>query len=225
MLTQRRGKNVAVAGVALQCVIAVVLLVLWFWTGSLTSMATTWFVAGGVGLWLVTALLFYSRQLARREALELEQIAARGGAKGTIFESDRELELRPAAARAAAMDRWVIPVFTLGFAAYHAAVAVLTLRYLGAVEPPLSLPNTGQAALIGGLVLFAGFLFSFYCTGMASRPEWRLLRAAGSYLRVNVAVIFFCVYRMTSIKCRGRSCSSFGSGISWVPPRTRLSST
>ena len=77
MLTQRRGKNVAVAGVALQCVIAVVLLVLWFWTGSLTSMATAWLVAGGVGLWLVTALLFYSRQLERREALELEQIAAR----------------------------------------------------------------------------------------------------------------------------------------------------
>jgi len=200
MILQRRGKNVAIAGAVLQFVFTAVMGVIWLWTGSLSAASCVLFLAGGVGLWLMAAVLFYCRQLQRREAMELEEIAAGGAASSSIFERADGIEVRPAAARAAWMERWALPVFTLLWAGYHFAVGALILRYLLSAEA-LEPANAAQGALFAVLIAFLAFLFSRYATGMASQSDWRLLRPGGSYLLVSaiftaaVAVALLAAYQ------------------------------
>jgi len=164
------------------------MLAMWLLTHSLAAMVCTWLLAGGVLLWLMAALLFYCRQLAVQEEAELEEMASRGDT-GTIFEGEGDMGLRPAATRLAAMERWVVPIFTLLWAAGHAVVAALTLGYLVSLDKPLPLAHAGPAALFAVLIAFMSFLFSRYCTGLGTQKQWRLLRATGSYLLVNVLLI------------------------------------
>ncbi len=183
MTAQRRGKNVAVAGVVLQLVFTVVMLVIWLLTDSLSAMAATWLLGGGVMLWLMVSLLFYARQLEAQEALELEEISA----EGKIFEGQDGSQMRPAAARRCVIERWVTPTFTLLWAAYNVALAVIVWRMVSGSDAELR--YTQRGALLAVLIAFGGFLFSRYSTGMGTRQEWRPLRATGSYLLINVLFI------------------------------------
>ncbi|HAU37143.1 MAG TPA: hypothetical protein DCX07_05440 [Phycisphaerales bacterium] len=188
MTTQMRGKNVAIGGALLQIAFTVVMLILWAWTKSASAMAAMWLLAGGVLLWLMVTLLFYTRQLELQEAMELEEMSKRGAGTKTIFEGEGAEEQRSAAARAEWMRKWMVPVFTLAWAGYHVATGVIMLRYLaGRSAAPLNEPLQGTMFMF--LLAFSGFLFSRYASGMSLRPEWRLLRAAGSYLLINVLAI------------------------------------
>ena len=191
MLTQKRAKNVSMAGAAAQLIFAGVILIVWVWTGSVSAFSSLLFTLAGAPLWLVAALLLYCRQLERKEAEELAQLAADGGKTTTIFEQAGDQELRPAAARVRFVDRWIVPVFTLGWSALHAAIAVLVLLKLADLwksdSPALS--NPGQGILLTIVVGFGAFLLSRYATGMSKRTEWRLLRATGSYLLVCVLLM------------------------------------
>ena len=190
MLEQRRGKNIALTGLVLQLAAALVMTITWQASGSLSSLSCTLFLAGGLPLWLMIAALFYCRELASREAVELEEISAQAGASTTMFEEDQAGELRRAAARLRFMERWGTQIFTLLWAAYHVAIGILVLRYLVAL--PIrgqQLANAAMLTLISILVAFVSFLFSRYATGMASQVEWRTLRASGSYLLAAVLTV------------------------------------
>jgi regulator of protease activity HflC (stomatin/prohibitin superfamily) len=187
MLNQRRGKNVAAAGAAFQVVLSAVMLAIWLWTRSLAAMSCTWLLAGGILLWLMVSILFYCRLLERREQRELEELTAAGTAS-SVFQGEQAGQVRPAAARVAWMERWVAPIFTLLWAGYQVAVGILMLRYLSG-RAPAELTNTLEGILflvLGGLL---GFLFGRYTVGMSSVSDWRLLRATGSYLLVNVLFV------------------------------------
>ena len=189
MESQRRAKNVAIAGAVLQGVLAAVMLGLWLGLqrASASAMACMFFLAGAPALWLMTAVLFYCRQLQRREERELEDIAS--AARPTIFEQEPGVLLRPAEARLAWMERWITPLFTLLWAGYNAGIGVLVLRFLLRGQAAELSAGTAQGALFAILMAFAAFLFSRYAMGMGSRAEWRPLRAAGSYLYANVLAI------------------------------------
>jgi len=184
MIAQRRGKNVAVVGLVLQIAFTAVLLAIWLLTGSLAAMATVWLLAGGAAMWLVVVLLFYARRLERQEAFELEQIGDESG----MFRGDDASQGNPMAARLAFIERWVVPIFTLLWAAYHACMAIVVWRVIGAGAPE-ALTHTGRGTMFAILVGFLAFLFSRYATGMGSRIEWRPLRAAGSYLLACVLLL------------------------------------
>jgi len=180
-VSQRRGKNVAVIGAVLQLLFTLVMTGLWLLNGSIAAKAGAWFLAGGLGVWLMVALLFYTRQLERREALELEELSAKQS--GTIFDAEAAREVRSAQRRLAWMERWAVPAFTLLWAAYYAAMGGYLVRRLGLA--PLGPDHIRSAALgtfFAAFMTFLSFLFSRYALGMASRAEWRLLRAAGSHL-------------------------------------------
>jgi len=187
-MEEKRGKNVAIIGTILQLAAAIAMLTMWLLTNSLAAMVCMWLLAGGVLLWLMVLILFYCRQLAAQEEIELEEIASRGDT-GTIFEGEGDVALRPAARRLAVMERWVVPIFTLLWAAGQVTVGTRTLGYLADLVKPLTLANTGPSALFAVLIAFICFLFSRYCTGLGSQKQWRLLRATGSYLLVNVLLI------------------------------------
>jgi modulator of FtsH protease HflK len=184
MVTQNRGKNVAIIGAVAQTVFTAVVMVLWLWTDSLAAMTCVWLVGGGVASWLMVAVLCYCGQLADQETVEMEEIAAQGEG-GTIFQGERDMQVTPAANRVAWMHRWMVPVFTLLWAGFHGTVGVLLVRRLLTAEP-MDMVNGAEATLFAVLVAFAGFLFSRYATGMGRTDQWYLLRAPGSYLLVSM---------------------------------------
>lgn len=188
MIPERRGKNVAIAGAGGQLVLAAVMLAISLWTNSLAAMACTLLIAAGIPLWLMVGFLLYCRQLQQLEEIELKELAAQGATTGTIFEREDGLELRPGAARAAFANRWIVPIFTLLWAALHATLGLLLLGILRG-KIPLEITNPAPAMLIILVAGFAAFLFSRYTTGMSRGLQWRLLRATGSYLLINVLFI------------------------------------
>jgi len=190
MENEKRGRNVALAGAVLQLLAAGAAVAIWQWTGSAACMSSAWLLAAGVPVWLMVALLFYTRQLEAREAAELEELAS--GRSGTVFEGEQADEVRPAAQRRAWMDRWVVPGFTVLWAGVHAVTGVLVLRFLTrgeatAVENHLE----GIAFLL--LAGFPSFLLGWYAMGMSRRESWRLLRATGSYLLVGVLLLLVAI--------------------------------
>ena len=188
MTEAKRGKTVAIAGTILQLAFSAGMLAMWLITGSLAAMACTWALVSGLLLWLMVAVLFYCRQLARQEETELAEISAHGE-KRTIFEGEDGAAMSPAANRLETMERWVVPIFTVLWACGLAAVGLLTIRYVAALERYESLTGVQAAALFALLMAFVAFLFSRYCTGMGTERAWRLLRATGSYLLVNVLLM------------------------------------
>jgi len=178
----------AIAGALAQVAFAAVMLVIWLWTGSLAAMSCTLLLAAVSPLWLMAAFVFYVAQLERREATELEELASRGGGAETIFAQEGEAEFRPAAARAAFAHRWIVPIFTLLWAALHVLIGVLVIRYL-AGQVAREIQNAAQGMLLSTVIGFGAFLLSRYCTGMGRSAQWRPLRATGSFLLLGVLCV------------------------------------
>ena len=185
MTEQRRGKKLALTGLVFQVVFGVAMLFIWQWTAADSAFAAMWFLLGGVPLWLMVMLLFYCRQLAAREAREIDEISARGGERGAIFEQAGSLAQRPAARRVAWLEKWAAPIFTLLWAALQAGIVYLEATHNG--RPVMGSPGEGAVLLV--VLAMTSFLFSYYCLGMAREETWRLLRATGSYLLVNALAV------------------------------------
>ena len=184
MIAQRRGKNVAIAGLFLQIAFTAVMLAIWLATGSLAAMSALWLLTGGAALWLAVLLLFYTRQMERREALELAEIAS----DSSIFQGDDDSQTQPMAARLAFIERWVIPAFTLIWAIWHGCMAIVVWNVIG-TETKSEIQYASQGTLFALLIGFLAFLFSRYSTGMGSRVQWRPLRATGGYMLAGAAAI------------------------------------
>jgi regulator of protease activity HflC (stomatin/prohibitin superfamily) len=186
MLINRRGKNVALAGLLLQVALAALAAGIWWNTRLVAAWAGLWLLVGPLPLWLLTCILFYCRYLARREDDELRRLVADGKSE-TIFAA--EADARPAAQRLRWMERFLTPAFTVLSAIYHGVVGAVLLR--GAMQYATAAPEPGASAAfffaLGGA--FVAFLFSRYATGMAKIESFTLLRAAGSYLFAD-AVVF-----------------------------------
>ena len=191
MKQQNRGKNIALVGAVLQSAFTLTLLIVALRTDSYAAMAAMCYLLGGVTVWLMTALMFYSRKLELQEQQELDDLAARGETGG-IFERDRDLSLRPAQARVRFIEKWVVPGFTLLLGSYYAIVGFLVFSWAGfaaaqqAVGP---LANIAEGMLFVIIPGFLAFLFSRYCTGMASQGQWRPLRPAASQLLLGTLLI------------------------------------
>jgi regulator of protease activity HflC (stomatin/prohibitin superfamily) len=188
MITQKRGKNVAIVGALVQLALAFAMLVIWMTGDSAAAQTAAAMMGGGVLLWLMTALLFYCGQLARAEATEIEELS-RAPAASTMFEHSSD---RPFAARLAWVQKWLVPAFTVVWVLYLAGVGVTLL--IGLVGNAGALGHTvirGEAtgAVFSLPVIFVALLLGLYATSMAKDSSWRLLRSPGSYLLVSDIVV------------------------------------
>ena len=132
--------------------------------------------------------MFYCRWLQRREADEIRQLAERPGQAESIFR-DEQGEIRPADNRFKWMQRYMVPAFTLFFAAGHIIVGMFILRWNRGGSETYAQSGNAPAMFFAVGGAFVAFLFSRYAVGMAKSSSWRMLRAPGSYLFTDSLVL------------------------------------
>jgi membrane protease subunit HflK len=200
-----RGRNAALAGLALQLVATAAAFGLGYAVGATAMFQLGWYLLGGVPLWFVTLLVFRQHELAALEKLDLEELRREKRASGggeAIFDEEggAGLGFMVAEARLRWMERWLIPAFGLvsvaylvGFGLWRWTALEFGIRELG--WPAMSNVPLAMVAL-AALMLFL-FLFARYASGMGRVPEWQLLRGCGSFMLGNA------VAAMALIVCLG----------------------
>ncbi|MCP4591513.1 MAG: hypothetical protein GY842_12275 [bacterium] len=186
--TDRRARRAALVGLIVQALMFGVLLAVSLAYGSPSLRAEAIHLQFGIYAWLALALLCSQRMRAGAERLETEELKRNRQAVGDagIFdlEDDALLVQRR---RLNWMYRWFMPGVALLLAVGHllwsgwwyiTALPVRDESWTGCTNPQLALPF-----VVG--VTFLCFLYSRYASGMARRTEWRVLRAAASYMAGN----------------------------------------
>ncbi len=174
----RRATAVSLAGLALQLLAALVLIVYGTLAADRVAVTAFLYVAPGAIIWITLALLYHQHRLERLEAAELEALTARE-AEGTasIFDEAPE-DLQVAARRLAWMHRYLSPAMSLLVAGLYIGFGALRLT----VEAPADAWSTqpGWGVGVGFLMAAAAFIFARFVAGMASHEVWALLRAGAS---------------------------------------------
>jgi len=151
----------------------------------------SWLMLSGVLVWGVLLIQFKHRSWAEQEKLDMLQLA-KGSQQGTIFSSDgdRMAMLAVAQKRLNVLEKWFIPIAGLVIAAYEIVIGLLLYKYkvMGVIDWKPSNPLLGAVLMV--VVAFLLFLFSRYTSGMGSQPEWKPLRAGGSFLLAGAVVGF-----------------------------------
>lgn len=194
--TYRRAVSAALTGMAVQIVVAVVLLVLGLWSKCPAVQIAAFQGFGGIALWITLAVVYQQHRLERLEALEAEQLAARHGTDSSIFETTAE-DLSVARKRLRRLHKWSLPIVSLvtagylifvgvwGLLVYKAAKATIA-ESVGTVTeiPDLFIVVKEPLWLLGFCVAlgFMTFVVSRYMAGMAKVKQWQLLRGGAGYL-------------------------------------------
>lgn len=180
-LTYRRGTSVSVLGLLLQAGLALGLLVYGRVAGDHSATTLSIFMGIGLVVWLGLALIFDQRRRERIEAMEAEALASESGSS-SAFESTGS-ELQVAARRVQTIQRWVLPVLAIIFAALL-ITAGLVRQSSGKklIDPDAygqaAMPGWGIAVGLG--VAFIGFIFARFVSGMGKQPSWAALRAGAA---------------------------------------------
>ena len=182
----RRATRVAGLGLMGQIAIALVLLVFGILFPDTVFRFASFYVFGGVIVWLSLVVNFYQHTQERLEALEEDELTAARTGTGSVFESSGGGKV--AAKRLKLMHTWLIPVVSLIVAVYLAFGAAGMLRYMK------QLGDTGQAGrdflrtdemgwAVAICLFFAAicFIFSRFVAGMAKLPAWQNLRGGAAY--------------------------------------------
>ncbi|MEE8459615.1 MAG: SPFH domain-containing protein [Phycisphaerales bacterium] len=198
----RRATRVAGLGFMVQIAIALVLLVFGILFPDTVFRFASFYVFGGVLVWLSLLVIFYQHTQERLEALEEDELVAARTGTGSVFESSGGGKV--AARRLKLMHSWLIPVVSLIMAVYLAFGAAGMLRYMS------RLGDAGQAGrdflrtdemgwAIAICLFFAAicFIFSRFVAGMAKLPAWQNLRGGAAYGVGNSLVLLAAAVGLT----------------------------
>lgn len=195
--SDRRGQLVCAFGLIVQlCVFGGIFALGWL-QGSDAIASEAIHLAGGALIWLCLLVVFSQRKRANAEAFETDELrrAAEAGASTAIFEAaDETLHLERHRLRW--MYRWFLPGFAVLLAIIHIGIYVAWhVQFAVPLDDETwgRAANPSLAAVVMAFVGFLCFLFSRYAAGMARQPEWRMLRAAATYLTGNAVACFLVV--------------------------------
>ena len=204
-LSPRRAEVLSLLAFCLQIGLFLLTFLIAYFTNSDAVRVEAWHFLGGSIIWLLLLLQFHQRRLAQEEKLDAEQYQRlqRQGKDTSVFEGTAvEDQLHLAVRRLRWLEKYLIPIFGTLLAVYLLAISYYAYRTVQA--PGSELIRNKEVLLQSGayLVLTAliSFLFSFYAVGMSRQPEWRPLRAGGSYLLSNalasfaLVIILACAY-------------------------------
>src|SRR3972149_48215 len=190
-MTSKRPEHVAWASLVLSVVFFGVTFLIGRWSGFFAVSAISWLSLSAVLIWVVLAIQFHQRSLAEQESLDLSRLGDDEQAS-TIFQgrSERAAMFAAAQRRLAILEKWFMPIFSAVIAAYEITVGLLLIRSIPNITEFRLSPPFLLCAVYMTAVAFVGFLISRYATGMSAEPDWKPLRAGGSFL-LGIAVLCF----------------------------------
>jgi membrane protease subunit HflK len=180
----RRAEQTCLGGLVLQTVSALGCFLLVPLTNSWAVFAEAWHLALGIGIWLVALLHLSFRRKAAEERLDEEAIRRRQGERAEgIFGPEGAADQFSAQARLARVEKWLVPIGSLIFAAGMIVVSALLISGWGLPAERIANPLGGIAAL--ATIVFLTFLVSRYAVGQSQEADSSLLRGPGSYMLFN----------------------------------------
>jgi regulator of protease activity HflC (stomatin/prohibitin superfamily) len=189
----RKATRVAAFGLLLQAAIGLILLLFGVVGGDTVFQFASFYMFGGLLVWLSLIVIFYQHTQERLEALEQDEIAAARG--GSVFEAGREEE-KVAARRLRLMHHWLMPSASVLVMAYLGLGAFSMLRFLGALDDPgaagADFMVTSQLGwAVATCLAFAAlcFIFSRFVAGMARQAAWQNLRGGAGYVVGNALIM------------------------------------
>jgi len=191
----RKATRVAGFGLFIQAAIGLTLLLFGVVGGDTVFQFASYYVFGGLLVWLSLIVIFYQHTQARLEALEEDELAAARGGAGSVFEGGHD-EGRVAARRLRLMHQWLMPAVSLLVMIYLGLGAFWMLRFLGTLNVPgaggtdfLVTGHLGWA--VATCLAFAAlcFIFSRFVAGMARQEAWQNLRGGAGYMVGNALIM------------------------------------
>ena len=189
-VSSKRPEHISLVSLILSVVFFGIAFFLGRWSGSFAISAIGWLILSSALIWLVLCLQFHQRALAEQEKLDMSQLG-KDEMSSAIFQASGERAGLFAAAqrRLQILEKLFIPIFSALIAAYQLGLGLYLLKTIiagleGEPKQPL-LCAIGMTA-----IAFMSFLISRYATGMSAQPEWKPLRAGGSFL-LGIAVLCF----------------------------------
>lgn len=183
-----RSRRAAILGLVLQVGAAAGAMVLAGVTTSFAMQQLCWLLSGGVILWVAALLVFRQHELAALEAMDLEELRRErraGGGGEALFGEAAGLTAMVAHRRLEWMERWLVPFFGLAYAAFMIGVGLWSFGGIQRVEreehwKPLTQLELGL--ILHAVLMLLLFFCSRYASGLGRVPQWRLLRACGSFM-------------------------------------------
>ncbi|MHC4807890.1 MAG: SPFH domain-containing protein [Planctomycetota bacterium] len=198
-VSSKRPEHVALVSLILSVVFFGIAFFLGRWSGFFAITAVSWLSLSAALIWFVLVIQFHQRALAEQEKLDMGQLA-RDEQASTIFQAkgERAALLAVAQRRLQILEKWFIPIFSVLIAVYQIGIGLYLLKAAQAwadlskaapgaeveLKPPL------LCAVCMMAIAFVSFLISRYATGMSAQPQWKPLRAGGSFL-LGIAVLCF----------------------------------
>ena len=159
-------------------------------TGFFAVSALSWLILAAALVWFVLFIQFHQRSLAEQENLDMSQLAS-GTKEAAIFQAKGEHATLFAVSqrRLGILEKWFIPIFSVLIALYKIAIGLYLLKAVS-IPPDFESERPLLVAIGMAAIAFISFLVSRYATGMSAQPQWKPLRAGGSYL-LGIAVLCF----------------------------------
>jgi regulator of protease activity HflC (stomatin/prohibitin superfamily) len=189
-VSSKRPVHVALVSLILSIIFFGIAFFLGRWSGFVAVSAVSWLILSIALVWFVLCLQFYQRFLSEQEKLDAGQLV-RDEKTSAIFQarSERATLLSVAQRRLEIFEKWFIPIFAAIIAAFQIGIGLYLLKAFGSeVEAELKQPLLCGICLTA--IAFISFLMSRYATGMSAQPEWKPLRAGGSFL-FGLSVVCF----------------------------------
>jgi regulator of protease activity HflC (stomatin/prohibitin superfamily) len=190
-ISSKRAENVAIVALVVNVVFFVLVLLIGRWSGFVAVNSAAWLILSAVLVWAVLALQFHQRSLAEQERLDLSQLSKAEEQTSRIFQERGEHAglFAVAQRRLQLLEKWFLPFFSGGIAAYQILIGLYLLKVASAgAETEWKQPLLSSIFLTA--VAFVSFLISRYATGMSEQIQWKPLRGGGS-LVLAVALVCF----------------------------------
>ncbi len=185
----RRALNISIIGIAIQLVMAVLLVFYGTFANDHAAITASIYAAIGLVSWLTLIILFDQHRRERVEAFEAEAMESSGASASSVFEQSGD-ELRVAARRLRALYRFFLPV--MGLIVGGSMVTVGVVRFnagrelMGDLDREFA-ADTFFALFVSLAATVIGFIFARFCSGMGKQKVWVNLNA-GASAAVGVAV-------------------------------------
>lgn len=193
----KRSEFAAILGLLLQLLLFGLFLILFKSNNSPATLAESWHLLAGVGIWILIFVELYQKRLATQQRNEVEDLErqrlGRVGGSQSVFQAVNPDEELPMEHRLKILKRWFVPIISLitaGLLVFFAARVTSgwwpMTWFSDAMESSLR-NQLGSLSIIVGAAL-ACFLVSRYCLGLSKAPGWRILRAGANYTMGNALV-------------------------------------